>query len=403
MTTPPDTPRAFGSPRGMRLLFSALVTLLSCGPLAAQQDVPQAPAVTVVEAKMEEFRHRVSVTGSVAAREEVLVYPEVSGYAIVALEADVDDEVEKSEVLARLNATVLGQRLAQQDSALARARTQVKSAETQIAANEARLDQADATLERTRSLRESGTATQSTLDEAIAAQAAAQATLDASRDAVDTAKAQVREAQVARDLAALDLERAVIKAPVGGIVTERNAKIGAVVASTGDPLFRILRDGEVDIEADVIETEIGQVAPGDAVSLDIAGMPPVTGTVRRIDPTIDPATRLGTVLISPRDSEGLRPGLFASGWITTEVRDGLSVPSTAVQDDDGTDYVFTVEQDGTLTRRDVRTGLIWQSRREILDGLSEGDVVVARAGGFFSPGDVIRPVRPDESAPAETE
>ena len=392
------------APRLVAALAAVLVLWLASalpGRALAQDGAPQAPAVTVATVTPAEFHQRVAISGSVVAREEVLVYSEVAGYAVIKIAAEVNDHISKGDVLARLNGTVLSQKLAQAESALARARTQVQSATTQIAANEARLDQADATLERQQSLRESGTVTQSSLDEAVASQASARATLDASRDAVNTAKAQLREAQVTRDLAALDLERAVIKAPVSGIVTERNVKIGAIVSSAGDPLFRILRDGEVDIEADVIETDLPGVKPGDPAQLDIAGLPGLAGTVRRIDPTIDPATRLGTVVIEPDAADSLRPGLYAGGWITTATRTGLAVPASAVLNDDAGDYVFTV-QDDVIARRDVTVGLLWQGQREVLDGLTEGDVVVARAGAFFSPGDAIRPILP-ETAPAATE
>ncbi|AUC54857.1 efflux transporter periplasmic adaptor subunit [Sagittula sp. P11] len=366
------------------------VTPLTATRALAQDDTRTLPAVTVAEVTTAAFVQRVPVSGNVVARNEVLVDPEVSGHRIAEFEVDIGDAVETGDVLARLDERILRRQLQLRELALSQAEASFEQARSQVAADQAQLDQANAVLDRAQRLRDSGTGTQASLDDAIAAQAAAQSALTASSDGITVAQSQIEEAKINRDLASEDLENATITAPVDGIVTARDAQIGSTV-STGQTIFRILRDGAVDVEAEVVETELGQIEPGDRAELQIAGIGAIQGTVQNIDPTVDPVTRLGVVEIEPESKDGLRPGLFVGGWIITAERTSLAVPASAVINDGATASVL-VEKDGTLERREIVAGLIWGNLREVLGGLEEGEHVLARAAGFFSDGDRVRPV-----------
>jgi hypothetical protein len=82
-------------------------------------------------------------------------------------------------------------------------------------------------------------------------------------------------------------------------------------------------------------------------------------------------------------------GLFASGWVTTEQREAITVPTSAVLAGEGGARVQVVT-DGRVETREVRAGLTWQGRSEITEGLTPGEQVIARAGAFFSTGDQVR-------------
>nr|WP_245216374.1 efflux RND transporter periplasmic adaptor subunit [Sagittula salina] len=370
------------------LLFAAAPAFAQ---VAAEPSPPQPPAVTVATVTPTRFVQRVPVAGNVVARQEVLVAPEVSGQRVEALEVQVGDSVEAGDVLARLDQRVLKRQVELQQSVVHRTQANLEQARAQVAAQTAALDQADAALDRAQQLRKSGTGTQATLDQAVSNQASAAAALKAAQDTVTTSEAQLREAEINRDLAQEDLENSVVTAPVAGIITQRNAMIGSVAAASGEPMFRILQGGLVDVETEVIETQLGQITLGDRAELDVAGVGPLLGHVRRIDPTVDATSRLGTVQIEPENNLGLRPGLFTGGWIITAERQSLGVPVSAVIDETGGAWVFAVE-DGVLHRRDVTPGLFWNGNREILSGLKDGDTVLARAAGFFSDGDPVRPL-----------
>lgn len=371
--------------------------LLAALPLAAQDSLPP-PSVTVAEVALAEVIDRVPVAGTLVSRDEVLVTPLVSGYPIEALLHDIGDSVEAGEVLARLDDRTLAAQLAQADAELARARAAVGQAQSQIDSAAANADQTASARTRTQTLRDSGTTTQAVLDQAVASDLTSQAALRTAQDGLAVSEAQVQQAEAARDIAELNLSHAIIRAPVAGIISERAGRIGAMASGSGDPLYRIIADGTVELEAEVIETDLGRIERGDAATIAIAGLATVPGTVRLIPPTVNPLNRLGTVRVT-LEAEGLRPGLFASGWIVVTRRDAPTVPTAAVLSDAAGDYVLIVEE-GTLSRRDVIAGLIWDGRREIVEGVEPGQVVVARAGGFFAAGDNVTPVEAtSEDAP----
>ena len=379
-----------------RWLAAAVVLALAAAPVAAQDAPgPVLPSVTVTEAVKAEVVGRVPISGTLVPRDEVLVYPQVSGFNIETIEVEVGDRVTAGEVLATLNRRTLAAQLAAADAELLRAGAAVRQAGSQIESAKASQTQADSALERSENLRTSGTLAQATLDQTIAAAETARAAVANAEDGLAVAQAQLQQASAQRDIATLNLEQAEIKAPVAGVVSGRNGKVGAIAASAGDPVFTLIEDGAIEVEAEVIETALGRIAHDDPVDLTIAGVGTAQGNIRLIAPTVDPVNRLARVRIAIDDTPPLRTGLFASGWIITDRRTALTVPATAVLIDAVGAYVLTVA-DGAVARRAVTVGLIWQDRREIVAGLSPGDTVIARAGAFFRDGDRVNPV--DEPA-----
>ncbi|WAJ29639.1 efflux RND transporter periplasmic adaptor subunit [Antarcticirhabdus aurantiaca] len=402
----PARPRSLAKAAWARIVGALCLAGLMAGtaPLAAQEVAEPAaearlPAVTVASAEEAEIQRRISVAGALLPRDEVLIFPEATGFVLTELNADVGDRVEAGAVLALLDERALRSQLAQAEADHAQAQASVAQARGEIASAQARQTQANQALQRAEQLRGTGTGTQATLDEALANRQTAEAAIQSAEAGLAVAQAQLQRAGANLDIARLNLANAEIRTPVAGIVSARNGQVGAVASSAGEPIFRIIRDGAVEAEVEVIETELGLIGAGDPAELTVAGLGRVEGTVRLIWPVVEPTSRLGRVRIALENREGLRPGLFASGWITTENRRGLTVPATAVITDAEGSYVLRVE-DGVLERRPVTAGLIWQGRREIVEGLAPGDEVVARAGAFFGSGDRIRPTRDGAATPA---
>lgn len=354
---------------------------------------PSAPLVTVATASITEVVNRVPVSATLVAREEILIFPQISGFSIRSIQVDVGDKVRKGDVLAILDSETLKTQLVQAEAEYARTEAAVRQSQSQITSAKATLDQANAALQRTRQLNQSGNISQAQLDQAVTNSATAKAGFDAAKDGLALTSAQMRQAGAQRDLAKLNLDRATIRASQNGVISARNGQLGSIASASGQPIFRIIRDGAIEAEAELIETALGQVSVGDPVELRVAGVGTVKGTVRLLYPTVDPQTRLGKIRITLRDSTNLRTGLFAGGWIITDQHSGLTVPATAILTDATGPYVLTVK-DGTLTKQPVVAGLIWQDRREVLGGLAKGEIVVAKAGAFYGSGDKIRPVEP---------
>jgi len=366
-------------------------------PAVAQQEAATAlrlPTVRVAAAQLAEVVAQVPVSGTLLPRTEVLIYPQVSGLVIDEILVEIGDSVTRGDVLARMNGRTLAAQLAQAEAEEARAAAGVRQAESQIAASGASQDQAEAALSRAQRLARSGNVSEANLDNAVAAAATARAATASARDGLAVAQATVRTAAAQREIASINLDHANIMAPADGLISARNGQTGAITAMAGEPLFRLVQDGLIEIEAEVIETALAQIALDDPATLDVAGVGPVTGLVRLISPTVNPANRLGLIRIAPDRQDGLRAGTYAGGVVTIDRHAALVVPATAVQIEVGATYVLQVV-DGVLNRRDVVAGLIWQGKREIVSGLAEGDLVVARAGSFFGDGDRVTPLLPD--------
>jgi len=370
----------------------------TAAPKAQQASASASASVTVAYAVTAEMVGQVPISGSLVPQEEILVYPQVNGSTIDRLWVDIGESVTAGQVLATLNNSTLTAQLAQARAEFARAEASVSQARNQIASARASETQAATALERATVLRQNGSGTQATLDQATANQQTAAAAVASAKDGLTVAQAQRQLAQASLDIAALNLDRATLRAPADGLISARNGQVGAIAASGGEPIFRIIRDGKIEVEAQVIETALGTISIGDSTRLSIAGDGEVIGTVRRISPTVDARNRLGTIRIKIEKDVALRTGVFVSGEITTVKRMSVAVPTTAVLTDSGGTYVLAVAE-GQLKKRSIVAGLIWKGLREVVSGLNEGDVVVARAGAFFGDGDVINPIFP-ATAPA---
>lgn len=387
----------------MRLLrFVALAVLLAFPAVAQDADAaPEgerpAPSVTVATVVRSQVQARVPVSGTLVARDQVQVFPQVTGYEVTELLAEAGDTVRRGQVLARLSTDTLAAQLAQAEAEYQRAEAGIGQARSSIDSSAAMLLQAQTSLERAQSLRQSGSGSQAALDDAVAAEANARAQAASAADGVAVAQAALAQADAARRIARLNLERADIVAPVDGLVVARNAELGALSGGSTDPLFTLIADGAIEVEAEVIETALSGLKVGDLAEIDVAGVGQVAGTVRLVPASVDAITRLGLMRISLQPDPRLRTGLFASGWVITDQREALTVPATAVLSNADGDRVQVI-RDGTVDTRTVQAGLLWQGMREITDGLAEGEQVMARAGAFFRTGDKVVPVTEEEAA-----
>jgi HlyD family secretion protein len=157
-------------------------------------------------------------------------------------------------------------------------------------------------------------------------------------------------------------------------------------------MFVITRDGALELRADISESDVLRLAPGQTATLRAVGMTkPLKGTVRLVEPTIDTMTRLGQARISVADAGTLRPGMFAEAEIVVVDREGLAVPITALGSSADGNTVMRV-QDGVVERVAVTTGIRDGGMIEITSGLQTGDQVVTKAAAFVRPGDRVNPV-----------
>ena len=369
-------------------------------PLGAadNQTKTPAPAVTVVRAAPAELSETVFVTGTLIPRDEVLVGPEIDGLRIVELLAEEGDKVRAGQTLARLSREMLDIQMLQNAAALARIDASIDQAKAQIAQADADVIWTAQTLDRSKQLDRSGFASKDVVDQKTAAARAAQAKLTAAREGLALAEADRQQTLAQRKDIELKIARTEIKTPVDGIVSRRAVKLGAIVAGGQDALFRIIRDGVVEIEADVSETVLARLKSGQKVEATPAGSETILrGSVRLVSPEINRTTRLGRVRIALDAAHAPAIGAFARATIETARKSQLTVPQSAVLTN-GERSEVQVVVNGVVETRAVETGIKADGKIQVERGLKEGDEVIAISGTFVRQGDRVTPVARTASA-----
>jgi HlyD family secretion protein len=360
-----------------------------------------AAAVTVARVAPADFTATVLATGSLVAREEILVGPEVEGLRVTEVLADEGMRVKKGDVLARLVADTLDAQVAQNDAGQARATAAIAQAKSAIVQAEARLVEARNAFERAKPLKAAGHMAESAYDIREQAARTAEAQLAASRDGLKVAEAEKAQIEAQRRELNWRRGRTEVVAPADGIVSRRMARVGGYAAGAAEPMFRIVANGEVELDAEVTETRMAAVKVGQPARVEVAGVGEVVGTVRLVSPEVDKATRLGRVRIYLGDNPDLRIGAFARGTVETGASRGLAVPASAILYGPEGPSVQVVRDHRVETRR-IKTGLTVGALAEVREGLREGELVVSRSGTFLRDGDAVRPL-PDKAKISEAQ
>ncbi|NVO17213.1 MAG: efflux RND transporter periplasmic adaptor subunit [Rhodoplanes sp.] len=188
-----------------------------------------------------------------------------------------------------------------------------------------------------------------------------------------------------------------VRAPVNGVVIKSNATLGALAsAKSPDPLFRIAVDGEIELMAEVPSIYLPKLSAGQTARVELEEGREIPGRVRLVPSEINPVSQLGQVRVSIENDPSLRVGTFARAVIDAARSCGVSVPRSAVHfRTEGA--TVQVVRNKTVETRTVQVGLVSESGAEIRDGIKEGEVVIANAGGSLRNGEKVRPMARDET------
>jgi len=324
------------------------------------------PSVTVVVPGRQDVPAIISATGSLGAYRDMPVGVPGEGGQIERVLVEPGQWVRAGQVLAVINRSVQGQEAAQQA-----AQIQVAQADLRLAQNE--LDRAQALVSRG---------------------FVSQADLDRKRAARDAAAARVRVAQATLGATRARIGRLDVRAPTAGLVLSRSVEAGQVVGAGSGALFRIAQNGQMELLARLPQTDLARLSPGVPVIVTPVGSnQSYQGTVRLIEPIIDPQTRQGVARIAVPYQRDLRPGGFAAAEIRAGSTTAPLLPESAVLTDDAGTYVMIVGPNNTVQRRAVRIGTVTDRGVVVAEGLSGSERVVESAGAFLNPGERIRPER----------
>lgn len=331
---------------------------------AEAEKAAQAQTVSVVVPGRDTVARTINATGTLAARREIPVGVVGEGGRVLQVYADAGDWVTQGDILVSVDRSVQ----AQQAAAL-EAQIGVTRADLQLAQNE---------LDRAMQLVARGFISKADVDRKTA-------TRDATRARVNVANAQLAETR-ARN-ARLD-----IRAPVSGYVLERNVETGQTVSAGSGILFRIAKDGQLELQTKLSEDDLAQVDVGIPATVTPVGTDRVfSGNIWQISPMIDAQSRQGMARVALPFDKALRPGGFASVEIKSGAMTAPVLAESAVQTGPNGSFVYVVGKDNKVKQRPVKVGPVTANGLIIEEGLDGTERVVLYAGGFLNPDETINP------------
>lgn len=201
---------------------------------------------------------------------------------------------------------------------------------------------------------------------------------DDAKTRLDAAIANVRLAEAALKVSRQKLADAVIRAPYDGVVTRRFVDPGQPVTSAPVTDLVEVRDvAELDLEYRLPQAMLARVDATTPVAWEVEGAAGAEGTVGRILPDVDEATRTFRCRTAVKNADGkLRPGLLARvRVIETAPREALYVPAAAIVPSAAGPTVRVLDA-GKAVVRPVKTGPAWGDSVEITGGLAAGDRIL---------------------------
>ena len=312
------------------------------------------------------------ISGTLTPQEQATLRAEVTG-SVLQTYVERGQAVKRGQLLARIDDTALRE-------ALLSAQSTERSA--RVALDNAKRDQ-----ERSTTLEAAGAIAPRDVEATHRAMLAAEATLADAQSRLTSARTQV--------------EKTSLRAPINGSVSDRPVNAGDVV-QPGTAIITVVDPSSMRLDASVPASDIGSVRLGLPVDFRVTGYGSraFTGKVLRINPTADPATRQVRIFVSiPNDKSQLVAGLFAQGQVGSEIKRGMLVPTSAV-DQRGASPVATRVRDGKVERVPVQIGLIdpTSDRLEIRGGVSPGDTLLLGAAQGISVGTPVKVIITSDSA-----
>jgi len=223
-------------------------------------------------------------------------------------------------------------------------------------------------------------------------QAASKLSLQQAQNDVDKDNARLRQSEQSLLVLGVDMPESVeetqaltprvpVRAPMSGVVTQRNVTDGQFVDTQAEPLLTIADLSTVWVLADVFERDLHDLSVGQKAEVTTNAYPDqrFIARIAQIGNVVDPETHTLTVrFLVNNPQQRLKPGMFAAASIELAPTGGktLTVPSTAVFMEEGKSYSYVQTGSSAFTRREVSTMPDGDKRVRVMAGLREGDRVV---------------------------
>lgn len=288
------------------------------------------PTVSVETVSVREVPQEATYTSTIQAYVKNNIAPQTAG-RISRILVDVGDFVKKGQIVAEMD-------------------------QTQLAQVELQLKNSEVEYQRLKELYEVGGLSKSDLD-----------AIEMSYNVTKTQYENLKE-------------NATLMSPINGVITARNYDAGDMYAMAA-PIYTVEQIVPVKLLIGISETDYSKVKKGDSVEITADALPGKTfyGKIRKIYPTVDPATRTFTVeVVVDNNYSTLRPGMFVRAKVTFGKNNSVVIPDVAVvkQQGSGERFVYVLNEDGTVSYTKVQLGRRMGAEYEVLEGVADGAKVV---------------------------
>ena len=361
----------------MALCLSAALFVAGCSTKEHDTDKKQSASATVVKGaaietvKSAAVAETIEVVGTVRARTSAVVSTRIPG-TVSVLRVREGDRVKKGQLLAQLDAP-------ENQATAAVAFAGIDEARRSLDEALSRKKLADTTFERYHNLFNEHAVTRQEFD-------TRQTEKELAAQVVARAEARLKQAQEGSRAASTIADYTKIIAPISGIITSKQADLGATVFPS-QPLMTIEDEGSYQLELAVPESQANKIKPGTAVLVTLDSLNTSFNTsIAEVVPASDSASRtfLAKIMLT---NKGLKSGMFGRGSLNLgSTVNAMTVPKKAVVERGALTSVWAVDKESVARMRLIKTGKTVGDRVEILSGLSDGERVVVGGVELVSEG-----------------
>lgn len=301
------------------------------------------------------FKHYIEVQGDVKTDQNIIIYPEFSGI-LSKVYAKEGEQVKKGQVLAKIDDGGLSSQLAQSETQLTLAKT---------------------TYERRKRLWDQEIGSEIQFLEA-------KTNYNAMKSSVDQLHAQ--------------MAKTTIRAPFSGVIDEVISDQGQVVSPGQNQLFRLVNLDKMYVTAQVPETFLGSIDKGTEVLIDLAAIgKEYKGDIEQVSNYINPNNRSFQVRVAiPNPNGKVKPNMIATVKLNDYTAEkALLIPQNILQENgkgESVAYIVKKENDsiGTAEKKIVKTGMSYDKKIQILEGLKEGDELIVEGARSIRDGQDVK-------------
>lgn len=380
--------------------WTARPSAVAESPARAAREAGVIPAaVATVERK--DISQTLVIAGEFKPFQDVDIHAKVAGY-IRHIYVDVGDHVREGQTLAELEIPELAAQLSGADASVRAAKEQIRRAEGELQRAQSTHSATHAAYGRLKQAADSrpGLVAQQEVDDAQAKDLSGEAQVSSAEAELAGAKQQLEVSQANQRQYTALTGYTRIAAPFAGIVTNRYADTGALVAAGTSsstqaiPVVRLAQVSKLRLVLPTPESAAAQIRLGDPVNVRVEALKrDFLGKVARFAAALDQQTRTMETEIDVENADGsLLPGMYAETKLSLQGKKNvLTVPLEAVAREGNDATVLAVNAEDIIEEKHVTLGLEDSSRVEIVGGITEGAKVVVGNRSEFRPGEKVQP------------